>query len=311
MPSQNYDHRLTATDSVFLYLERNSAPMQIGAVAILDGDLTREQFFANMEPRLPKIPRFRQRIVPEPFNVGHPTWQYDPDFDLENHLFVHELPAPGTEEQLRKAVRPIYSTPISRDKPLWELHLFRGLDGGKKCAVVSSIHHAMVDGVGGNEILGNIYDLKPDHPLPPVQPYSADPIPESSKRLIDAAWDSTSTVLDSWANYTKEVLDSASEFNSADARKARRALRKAWPKMFRPLRRLPFNRACSGQRHLAWSEFSFSEFRAIRSRLGVTVNDVVLTVVTGAYIALRAVTRSTRQRSHDASHGAGQRQTCI
>jgi diacylglycerol O-acyltransferase len=282
MPSPNYDRRLTATDASFLHLERSSCPMQIGAVAILDGDQTAEQFFANMEPRLPKIPRFRQRIVPEPYNLGHPTWQNDPDFDLSNHLFVHELPSPGTEEQLREAVRPVYSKPISRNKPLWELHLFRGLDGGKKCAVASSIHHAMVDGVGGNEILGNIYDIKPNQPLPPVQPFSADPIPESQKRLVDAVWDSSSTVVDAWANFSKEMVATTREIASPESRQARRALQKAWPKLLSPLKRLPFNRACSGERHLAWSEFSFSEFRAIRSRLGLTVNDVVLTVVAGA-----------------------------
>ncbi len=282
MPSPNYDRRLTATDASFLYLERKSCPMQIGAVAILDGDQTAEQFFANMEPRLPKITRFRQRIVPEPYNLGHPTWQNDPDFDLSNHLFVHDLPSPGTEEQLREAIRPVYSKPISRNKPLWELHLFRGLDGGKKCAVASSIHHAMVDGVGGNEILGNIYDIKPNKTLPPVQPFTADPIPESQKRMVDAVWDSSSTVVDAWANFSKEMVAMTREVASPESRQARRALQKAWPKLFTPLRRLPFNRACSGDRHLAWSEFSFSEFRAIRSRLGVTVNDVVLTVVAGA-----------------------------
>ena len=281
MPSPNYDRRLTATDASFLYLERKSAPMQIGAVAILDGDQTYEQFYANMEPRLPKIPRFRQRIVPAPYTLGHPTWQNDPNFDLSNHLFVHDLPSPGTEAQLREAVRPVYSKPIPRNKPLWELHLFRGLAGGK-CAVVSSIHHAMVDGVGGNEILGNIYDLKPNHKLPPVQPFSAEPIPDSQKRLVDAVWDSSSTTIDAWATYSKEMLEAAQEFNTREARQSRQALLKAWPKLFTPLQRLPFNRACSGERHLAWSEFSFSEFRAIRSRLGVTVNDVALTVVSGA-----------------------------
>lgn len=281
MPSPRFDRRLTSTDASFLYLERKAAPMQIGAVAILENDMTYEEFVANIAPRIPKIPRFRQRAVPTPYSLGHPTWEFDPKFDLSKHLFVHELDGPGDDKQLREAVAPIYSRLLSRDKALWELHLIRGLEGGR-CAVASSIHHAMVDGVGGNEILGNLYDIQPEHKLPPEQSFTAEPIPNAERRIVDAVWDSTSTTVDAWAKYSQGLLDTAKHFGDREARESRRALQRAMPKLFTPLRRLPFNRACSGKRELAWSEFSFSEFRAIRGKLGVTVNDVVLTVLAGA-----------------------------
>ena len=281
MPSPEFDHRLTASDAAFLYLERRSAPMQIGATAILDGDLTYRDLYNHLAPRVTQIPRFRQRVITTPFNMGHPTWEYDSRFDLDNHLFEYQLDPPGDHQQLRQIVGPIYSQCLSRKKPLWELHLIRGLEGGRT-AITSSVHHAMVDGVGGNELVASLYDIELTPVVEASEQPAPTPMPEPQSRMVDAVWDNASTAVDAWANYTSSMLKVLNEWNQADARKARQRLMKVMPKLLQPIRRLPFNRSCSGKRHLVWSEFSFAEFRAIRSQLGVTVNDIVLAVLGGA-----------------------------
>ncbi len=206
---------------------------------------------------------------------------HDANFNMHNHLFEYHLDQPGSHQQLREAVAPVYSQCLSRKKPLWELHLIRALEGGRT-ALTSSIHHAMIDGVGGNELVASLYDIQPKPVLEAGDPAPQTALPEPQSRVMDAVWDGASTAVDAWAAYTSSMLQAASEWNQPEARKSRESMMRVLPKLLRPIRRLPFNRACSGQRQLAWSEFSFAEFRAIRSQLGVTVNDVVLSVLGGA-----------------------------
>lgn len=285
MPSPEFQRRLTAVDAAFLYAERRTAPMQIGAVSVLDSELTLDELHRHIATRIPKIDRFRQRVVMAPYNLGHPTWEFDPSFDISNHLYEYQLDAPGDFETLKRAVGPIYSRTMCRKKPLWEYHLFHGYEGNK-AALVSAVHHAMVDGVGGNDLMAAMFDLEPIQPpenVPdPAPPATAEPLKPPATRFVDALWDTASTAVDAWAQYTNDALRDLSEWNHPDTRRARRALLRIIPRFLRPLRRMPFNRSCSGQRQFAWSEFSFAEARAIRGRLDVTVNDVVLTALSGA-----------------------------
>lgn len=285
MPSPEFQRRLTAVDAAFLYAERRSAPMQIGAVSVLDGDLTLDELHRHIATRIPKIDRFRQRVVMAPYNLGHPTWEFDPSFQIKNHLHEYQLEAPGDFEALKRAAGPIFSRTMSRKKPLWEYHLFRGYEGNK-AALVSAVHHAMVDGVGGNDLMAAMFDLEPVPPpehVPEPKPAASDPrLAPPATRFVDAVWDTASTAVDAWAQYTNDTLNTLAEWNQPDARRSRQALLRTIPKFLRPLRRMPFNRSCSGQRQFAWSEFSFAEARAIRGQLGVTVNDVVLTTLSGA-----------------------------
>jgi len=285
MPSPKFQRRLTAIDAAFLYAERRTSPMQIGAVAILDGKLTMDELRRHVASRVPRVERFRQRVVPAPYNMGHPTWEFDRSFDVRNHLFEYTLEAPGDFETLKRAVGPVFSQLLSRKKPLWEYHMFHGLEGNKT-AVVSSVHHAMVDGVGGNDLMAALLDLEPVPPpeeVPESKPSEEEAaIGSATTRLVDALWDGASTAVDAWAQYTNDVVKTVSEWNDPEVRAARRALIRTVPRYLRPLKRMPFNRSCSGQRQFAWSEFSFAEARAIRAKLGVTVNDVVLTALAGA-----------------------------
>ena len=96
----NLTHRLSAQDAAFLYLERPSAALHIGSLATYEGTISYERFVAHLESRMPLIPRYRQRVAFVPLNLGHPTWEDDPDFDIRNHIFEVTLPSPGTQQQL-------------------------------------------------------------------------------------------------------------------------------------------------------------------------------------------------------------------
>ena len=167
MPS-SLPRRLTASDASFLYLERPKAPLHIGSLGIYEGEISFEGFVEHLQSRLPNIPRYRQRIAPVPLSIAHPTWEDDPDFNIRNHMHYVTLPAPGDERQLADLAADISAQPLDRSKPLWEMHIVHGLEGGGS-ALVAKVHHSMVDGVSGIELLMQTVDISPE-PAPPPDP---------------------------------------------------------------------------------------------------------------------------------------------
>ena len=90
--------RLSAQDAAFLYMESDEAPMHIGSIAVFEGEVSYERFVESIENKLHLIPRYLQRVVPAPFNIGHPTWEWEPDFDIRRHIVEVEIPSPGNDE---------------------------------------------------------------------------------------------------------------------------------------------------------------------------------------------------------------------
>src|SRR3990170_4602879 len=107
------------------------------------------------------IPRYRQRIISAPLNLNHPTWEFDPQFDIRNHVIPVRLDPPGSEDQLRELAARLFQGMLSRDKPLWEMYLVHGLEGDRS-ALVSKVHHCLVDGVSGIELLMMVLDVSPN-----------------------------------------------------------------------------------------------------------------------------------------------------
>src|SRR5512145_240938 len=165
MSSGDFGRRLSAQDAAFLYFEKEEAPLHIGSIALLEGDVSYDRFVESIEKKLHLIPRYLQRAVPVPFNLGHPTWEWDPDFDIRKHIFEVQAPAPGTDEQLIPFAADIFAGMLDRDKPLWEMYLVKGLEGDRS-AIVSKVHHCLVDGVSGIELLMIVLDVTPNPPPP-------------------------------------------------------------------------------------------------------------------------------------------------
>ena len=169
--------QLTALDQQFLALEDSRNYGHVGALSIYDpstaqnGELTLPRLQNLIAERLALVPPFRWRLAEVPFNLDYGYWVDDPDFDLEFHVREIALAPPGTDAQLAEQVARIYARPLDRSRPLWELYLIHGLPS-ERVAVMTKIHHAVIDGISGAEIMGALFDLTPEGREPPP------PLPE-------------------------------------------------------------------------------------------------------------------------------------
>jgi len=272
-------HRLTAQDSTFLYGESRSGPLHIGSISFFEDVVTLEELKHQIAARIHLLPRYRQRLAFVPFNLANATLEDDPDFQLDNHVKHHRLP-PGTKlAEFVKFAMQIYEPPLDRARPLWEMHLIDGLEGGRS-AIVWKIHHCLVDGVSGMELLSVVLDLSPDasDPPPPTQPWNPKPLPTVFRSLVDGLFDLAAGQL-AQLRRSAVSLENLSSLPSLLAPLASSA--STMRRMFeRRIVSTPWNaRPVSQQRALDWVKCPFSDLRAIRSELGGTINDVVLTIL--------------------------------
>lgn len=283
MSQPQLNQRLTSTDASFLYFERKEAPLHIGGISVFEAEIPFNEFVAQVVARLPQLPRYRQKVTPVPFNFGHPSWEFDHNFDIKRHIFRVEVPAPGGEKELTALAGRLLSGMLSRDKPLWELHIVYGLENGRS-AMISKVHHAMVDGISGVDLLKIITDISPNPAPAPQVEVELEPAPpqsDATRRFVDGLLASTEERMKSWIDFQSNLLNMVQTFNKLPPRNTAQTLNML-PSMATPVNLLPFNRPSSGEQKLAWSVYSFAEARAIRAKIGGTVNDVVLTVLSGA-----------------------------
>ena len=274
--------RLSSLDATFLYFEKKEAPMHIGSVSIFTGEIPFKRFVKNLNTRLPLLPRYRQKVSPAPFNLSHPTWEFDPDFDIRNHVFRVKIDPPGTEAELVDLAGRIFTPLMDRSKPLWDIHLVYGLEG-KRTAMIARVHHCMVDGISGVDLLKIVLDTSPDAQLSPVpEPPPPPPHPDITRRFFDSLLGGMQEGMNRYMEFHRGLLNLALSVVAEPERRAMPGLNQLLIALAAPVSLLPFNRSCSGDRKLVWSRFSFAEARAIRAALNGTVNDVVLTVLAGA-----------------------------
>src|SRR3954466_2940118 len=176
--------RVSALDVSFLTNETSSAHMHVGGVMIFEGPPpSYDDLVEHVRSRAHLVPRFHQKLAYPPAQTGRPFWVDDPTFNLEYHLRHSALPAPGSEEQLRRMVGRIFSQQLDRSKPLWELWLVQGLTR-KRFAVLTKTHHAVVDGVSGVDIATLLFDTKPvPDPAEPDEAWTPSPEPSSTTLL--------------------------------------------------------------------------------------------------------------------------------
>ncbi len=273
--------RLTPQDAVFYYLESDQAPMTLGSIAIFEGRVPFRRFVKNIESKLDRIPRYTQLVVEAPFNFARPTWEFDPHFDINHHIHSASLEPPGSDEQLTDLAARLFRGRLDRRRPLWEMHLVGGLSGGRT-GLISRVHHCLVDGIGGVDLLMVTLDVsaKPSPAAQRPRRPAADP-PGKMSLVLEGIADSFSEGVDEAASVARWLTDAATgEFTSS--RIGARALGTALSCLARPVHKLAFNGVFSGQRKMALVDFPFDEVREVRRALGGTVNDIVLTVLAGA-----------------------------
>src|SRR6476469_8118871 len=159
--------QLSSLDALFLALESDTTYGHVCGLAVVDPSTTKDGTFSRRDvarvirDRIHLLPPFTRRLAEVPFGLDNPYWIEDPDFDLDYHVRDIALASPGTDRQLAEQVARIASRALDRRRPLWELYVIQGLKGDR-AAVLTKIHHAVVDGVSGQEILSVLFDLEPD-----------------------------------------------------------------------------------------------------------------------------------------------------
>ena len=156
--------RLSPLDALFVDAEDQDphTSMAIASIAVFEGPPpTHEEFLAFLTGRLPLVPRYRQKLHTVPFRLGRPVWVDDPHFDLGYHVRRTALPAPGGDRQLAELMARVMSQRLDRDHPLWEYWVIEGLAEGR-WALISKVHHCMVDGVSGTDLYRVIFDFSPE-----------------------------------------------------------------------------------------------------------------------------------------------------
>ena len=158
--------QLTGLDATFLALDSPTVYGHVGSMSVLDPPihgpaLTLQRLTELVESRLHLAPPFRWRLAEVPFGLDQPYWIEDPHFDIEFHVRELALPAPGDHQQLAYQAARLHARPLDRKRPLWEMYLIHGLEGGRQ-AVYTKVHHAAIDGVSGNDLLVALLDTSPE-----------------------------------------------------------------------------------------------------------------------------------------------------
>jgi diacylglycerol O-acyltransferase / wax synthase len=279
---QEHLDRLTSTDASFLHQEGHSSHMHIGGVLIFDGpapDL--DEFSDHIRSRLHLVPRYRQKLVTPPLQTGRPLWVDDPDFNLYYHVRHTALPAPGSEEQLLLLVSRIASQRLDRSKPLWENWLVEGLEGDR-FAIISKTHHALVDGISGVDLATVIFDLERDPAAPsePLEPWQPHPEPSGAELLLAGARGmvraSASMAIRTIAAATRPATSLNLMRDTAEG-----LGELVWAGL-NPAPETPLNVPIGPHRRFAIVRQQLAEYKEVKNALGGTINDVVLTVVSGA-----------------------------
>jgi diacylglycerol O-acyltransferase len=292
--------QLTSLDAQFLALETPRQSGHVGALAILDdserpgGRLGIDDVCDLMAERLPLLPPLHWRLAEVPLGLDYPYWIEDPDFDMDFHVRELALPPPGTDAKLAEQVARIIARPLDRSRPLWELYLIHGLEGGG-VGMLTKVHHALIDGLSGAEIMAVLFDLQPEgRDLEDGKPPRTEREPSELEMLargIAGIPRYPVRMLRSMPRTLPNLTDTpfgtlpGTGVVSRVASRVQRAIGGDGSRPGRQALRAPktsFNQRISAHRRFAFGQLSLDEVKSVKDAHGFTVNDVVVTIVTGA-----------------------------
>jgi diacylglycerol O-acyltransferase / wax synthase len=282
--AQRHLDRLSSTDASFLHQEGPTSHMHIGGVLIFQGPPPEFSDYVNhVRSRLHLVPRYRQKLATPPFETGRQLWIDDPDFNIEYHVRHTALPPPGSEEQLFLLTSRIASQQLDRDKPLWENWLVEGLEGDR-FAVISKTHHALVDGVSGVDLATVMFDLEP-HPAAGADAEELEPWkPKREPSGVDLVAAGVRGAAGVATSFMTRAVSAATHPVSSlgKLRDAAEGVGEiAWAGL-NPAPETPLNVEIGPHRRYAVVRHQLSDYKTVKNTFGGTVNDVLLTVVSGA-----------------------------
>jgi WS/DGAT/MGAT family acyltransferase len=273
--------RMSALDATFLDVEDAVSHMHIGSIGVFEGPPPAAEELRDLVlGKLALVPRYRQVVRAVPFSIGRPVWTDDAHFNLDYHLRRTGLPAPGGEEELRRLVGRVMSQQLDRAKPLWEMWAVEGLEDGR-WALISKIHHCMVDGVAGSELLDVLMDRERRPPRAAGDRWRPDPEPAARGLLARGLAETLSIP---WR--AARAIPGPEELRRRGGEAGQGLLRLRGVTIPTPPSSL--NGPLGPHRRWSWARAQLAEIKEVRTALGGTVNDVVLACITGGFRALLA-----------------------
>lgn len=270
---------LSPLDAGFLQVESDTQLMHVGSLLVLDGPVPAYQDYCNhVASRLDAVPRYRQRVEHALLDIARPYWTDDPHFSLAYHVRHTAVPYPGDEAQLRTLAGRIMSQRLDLKRPLWEMWMVEGLrDGG--WAVISKVHHAMIDGVSGHEILEIMLDREQESPLVAPVDWQPRPPPTRTDLLSDVT---------GWVARLPADLTGAATAAIRNPRDAVRGTAVRAAGMWQVGRKVvgppgPLNGPIGPHRRWSWARADFARVKLVKDAAGCTVNDVVLATIAGGF----------------------------
>jgi diacylglycerol O-acyltransferase / wax synthase len=275
--------RLSGLDASFLYLETAAQPLHVCSILDIDtssmpGGYTFDRLRDALGLRIKAMPEFREKLADNRFNLDHPVWVEDKDFDVDRHLHRIGLPSPGGRNELAEICGHIASLPLDRSRPLWEMWVIENIagtdahaDDGGRLAVMTKVHHAGVDGVTGANLMSQLCSTEPDAPPPdPVDgpgdatgleiavsgalKYALRPL-----KLVNVLPMTVSTVIDT-VKRARSGLTMAAPFAAPQT---------------------AFNANVTGHRNIAYAQLDLEDIKTVKNHFGAKVNDVVMALVSG------------------------------
>jgi diacylglycerol O-acyltransferase len=276
--------RMSTTDAGFYFAEGENSPMHVGSVSVFDGpapgygDLVR-----LLLGKLSQVPRYRQRVRPVPLNVGRPLWVDDEHFQILYHVRHTAVPKPGGPEQLRNLAGRVLGQRLDAAKPLWEVWLVEGLAEGR-WAIISKVHHCMVDGVAGTDLLQLIFDVDPAAGHTDPVPWLPEPGPSTVSAMAAGVQDLVGQPVKQLAALPAGLLRVAG--SPGDLLRRAGTLGAMVPGLARRIATraaTSLNGPVGPHRRWAWVDTSLSTVKRVRQVHGGTINDVVLAAISSGF----------------------------
>lgn len=285
MGARGYE-RLSRLDETFLAFETPTTYMHVALTAVFEveslrtaeGGVDLDRIRRLIASRLPLIPRYRQRLARVPL-VNDAIWVDDERFDLRYHVRHASLPRPGSSAQLRRRCAEILERPLNRARPLWEIWVIEGLSENH-FALLAKVHHCMVDGVGGVELLATLLNVEPQSDPGEPEPWQPRPAPENARLLRDEALRRARRFAGLGRRLGTALAAPRESREELGARVS--ALWSLATSSLRPSSSLPFNGPVGPHRRIAWQSWDLEQVKRVGRQLGGTVNDIVLATITGA-----------------------------
>ena len=272
--------RLSPLDASFLHIEDDVSHMHIASVAVFEGPPPEFQKIVDMVAgKLPLVPRYRQIVKFVPLDLGRPVWVDDLHFNIDYHVRHTALPAPGSESELRKLTGRVMGQQLDRTKPLWEIWVVQGLEDDH-WAMLSKVHHCMVDGVSGTDLLALILDTSPEGSTPVADTWQPEPAPTTTQLAVKALSERVRSPYEFVRSVRSATRIPRQTF--AAAGEIAKGLR-AMAGLVRPTPESSLNGPIGPHRRWAWASTTVEDIKKVRKATRASFNDVVLAAATRGF----------------------------